>query len=150
MYLQELRGEVSQGDVFGSLLISYVRQEVNRPVTMEVSATIDIPAMLITYDCEYDKPSTKLVLVAGVFPLAEVPLNRQGNVRKNKIFSTFYLEKTASQEEAFVDFRYIGSLEKTIVAQEAENGSRIISLSDEAQLALQEQLSAFFGYGRNR
>ena len=144
MYLQELRGEVSQGDIFGSLPISYVRQEDKKPVLLT------IPAMLITYDCEYDKPATKLVLVAGVFPLAEVPINRQGNVRKNRVFSTFHLDKTTSQEEAFVDFRYIGLLEKTVVAQEAEAGNRRISLSDEAQLALQEQLSAFFGYGRSR
>ena len=143
MYL-ELRGEVSQGDIFDSLPISYVRQDPRQPGLLNISA------MLITYDCEYDKLSTKLVLVAGVFPLAEVPADRRGNVRKNKIFSTFYLEASGSADEAFVDFRYIGLLEKVIVAQEAEAGSRRTSLSDEAQLALQEQLSAFFGYGRGR
>jgi len=144
MYLQELRGEVSQGDIFDNLPISYVRQEARQP------AFLDIPAMLITYDCEYDKPSTKLVMVAGVFALAEVPADRRGNVRKNKIFSTFYLEAADFLTESFVDFRYMGLLEKAVVAEEAQSGRRVISLNEEAQLALQEQLSAFFGYGRDR
>ena len=144
MYLQELRGEVSQGDVFGSLPVAYVRQDARRMTALE------IPAMLITYDCEYDKPSTKLVMVAGVFPLAEVPADRQGNVRKNKVFSTFFLEASFLLDEAFVDSRYMGLLEKAVVAEEAQMKQRLVSLNDEAQLALQEQLSASVGYGRGR
>jgi len=144
MYLQELRGEVSQGDIFDSLPISYVRHEGR------LSEFFDLPAMLLTYDCEYDKPATKLVLAVGVFPLAEVPVDRRGSVRKNKIFSTFYLEATDFLDESFVDFRYMGLLEKAVVAEEAQSGRRVISVNEEAQLALQEQLSAFFGYGRSR
>ncbi len=41
-------------------------------------------------------------------------------------------------------------LEKTIRVDQAQAGTRLVSLYDEAQLALQEQLSAFFGYGRGR
>ena len=144
MYLQELRGEASQGDVFDCLPIAYVRQEARQ------TAVIDVRAMLITYDCEYDKLSTKLVMAAGIFLVAEVPADRRGNVRKNKVFSTFYLEATGMMEESFVDFRYMGLMEKEVVAEEMQTGRRTISLNDEAQLALQEQLSAFFGYGRGR
>lgn len=143
MYLQELRGEVSQGDIFDDLPIVYVRHDGER-------VTLNTRALLITYDCEYDKPSTKMVLVAGVFPLAEVPTQRQGNVCKNKIFSTFYLPGSATQAESFVDFRYTGLLEKAVIVTEAQARRRTASLSDEAQLALQEQISAFFGYGRSR
>ena len=144
MFLQELRGEVSQGDVFDSLPIAYVRQEVRRLTALSTRA------LLITYDCEYDKPSTKLVMVAGVFSLSEVPADRRGNVRKNKVFSTFFLEAFFPLEESFVDFRYMGLLEKAVIAEEAQARQRLASLNDEAQLALQEQLSAFFGYGRER
>ena len=111
MYFQELRGEVSQGDVFDSLPIAYIRQGA------EHSAVINTRAMLITYDCEYDKPSTKLVMIAGIFALAEVPADRRGNVRKNKVFSTFHLEATEMQQESFVDFRYMGLLEKGVVTE---------------------------------
>ncbi len=143
MYLQELRGEVSQGDIFDNLSIVYVRQDGER-------VALNTRVMLITYDCEYDKPSTKLVLVADIFPLAEVPTERQGNVRKNKIFSTLYLPDSTTQAESFVDFRYAGLLEKAVIVTDARAERRAASLSDEAQLASQEQLSAFFGYGRGR
>lgn len=107
-----------------------------------------VRAVLLTYDCEYDKASTRFVVVAQVFRLEDVPADRQGNVRKNKVFSTFYLNAAELFEESFVDFRYMGRLDKAIVAAQAQAGKRLISLNDEAQLALQEQLSAFFGYGR--
>jgi hypothetical protein len=102
-------------------------------------------SLLVTYDCECDKPSTKLVMAAGIFSLADVPADRRGNVRKNKVFSTFYLEENAAFEEAFADFRYAGLLEKAIVATRAE--TRLFSLGDAARLALQEQLSSFLVTG---
>lgn len=143
MYLQELRGEVSQGDVFDSLPLVWA-------VPGGLVRVDDAPAVLLTYDCEYDKPSTKFVTVAQVFPLADIPADRRGNVRKNQVFSTFYLEANTLFDEAFVDLRYMGRLEKTIVAAQAQDGKRLLSLKDDAQLALQEQISAFFGYGRGR
>ena len=142
MYLQELRGEVSQGDIFDDLPIVYATQGGGR------FASTAVRSLIVTYDCEYDKPSTKLVMAAGIFSLADVPADRRGNVRKNKVFSTFYLEENAAFNEAFADFRYAGLLEKAIVATRAE--TRLLSLSDAARLALQEQLSSFFGYGRGR
>jgi len=144
MYLQELRGEVSQCDIFDSLPIACAQQQ-----TRDLTA-LNTRALLLTYDCEYDKPSTERVIAAGIFLLSEVPANQRGNVRKNRVFSTFYLQASPLLEESFVDFRYMGLLEKAIVAEESQAGKRLVSLGDEAQLALQEQLSAFFGYGRNR
>jgi hypothetical protein len=145
IYLHELRGEVSQGDIFDSLPIAYIRQ--NSVYHCQID---HLRSILLTYDCEYDKPSTQFVTIAAIFPLTEVPGDRQGNVRKNKVFSTFYLESDLSFQEAFVDFRYLGRLEKKIVTEQAQNGRRLLSLANDAQLALQEQLSAFFGYGRGR
>ncbi len=101
IYLQELRGEVSQGDVFDSLPLSYITQEDRLRTYSEA-----VRAMLLTYDCEYDKASTRFVMVAQVFRLDEVPADRQGNVRKNKVFSTFYLEAADNLAELFVDFRF--------------------------------------------
>ena len=142
MYLQELRGEVSQGDVFDDLPIVYATQGGER------FASTGMHSMLVTYDCEYDKPGTKLVMAAGIFSLMDVPADRRGNVRRNRVFSTFYLEANANFDEAFADFRYAGLLEKGIA--EARAGARLFSLSDAARLALQEQLSSFFGHGRGR
>ena len=136
MYLDELRGEVSQGDVFDSLPLACARHPASGLPAVE-----EARALLLTYDCEYDKPSTRSVMVAAVFPLAAVPVERRGNVRNNRVFSTFYLLPHADFDEAFVDFRHIGQIEKTIVAERAGDGKRLASLSAEAQLALQEQLS---------
>ncbi|MDQ2799403.1 MAG: hypothetical protein M3Y13_07145 [Armatimonadota bacterium] len=83
MYLDELRGEVSQGDVFDSLpLVNAVHHA--GPTSSESSR-----AILLTYDCEYDKSSTRFVVGAAVFPLTDVPTERRGNVHRNKVFSTF-------------------------------------------------------------
>lgn len=143
MHLQELRGEVSQGDVFDGLPIAYVKPD-------GLVRIYDARVILLTYDCEYDKPSTNFVAVAEVFPLAAIPADRRGNVRRNRVFSTFYLEAHPRLEEAFVDFRYMSRLDKTLIADQAQAARRLVSLNDDAQLALQEQLSAFFGYGRGR
>lgn len=140
MYLQELRGEVSQGDIFDSLPLVFARQDG--------SSLSFARAILLTYDCEYDKPTTKFVMIAEVRPLAEVAPGSQGNVRKNRAFSTFFLDAHSSLAESYVDFRTLSRVEKAAVA--ARIGQRLASLSDDAQLALQEQLSAFFGYGRGR
>lgn len=145
MYLQELRGEVSQGDIFDSLPLASLSQNAGIHVRVQNARVI-----LLTYDCEYDKPSTKLLAVAEIFSLSEVPTERRGNIRKNQVFSTFYLAANAQFDEAFVDFRYISRIDKMIVTAQAQTGQRLVSLSDDAQLALQEQLSAFFGYGRGR
>ncbi len=145
MYLNEIRGEVSQGDVFDSLPLAYVTQESAYQVHSE-----NARAIILTYDCGYDKPSTRFVMVTGVFPLTGVPADRQGNIRRNKIFSTFYLSANTRFDESYVDFRYMGRLDKRLVADQAQANTRLISLDDEAQLALQEQLSAFFGDGRGR
>jgi len=142
MYLQELRGEVSQGDIFDDLPIVYATRGSQR------FASTAMRSLLVTYDCEYDKPSTRLVMAAGIFSLADVPADRRGNVRRDKVFSTFSLEATAAFDEAFADFRCAGLLEKAIVATRAE--TRLFSLGDAARLALQEQLSSFFGHGRGR
>lgn len=99
MSLQELRGEVSQGDILDDLPIVYATPGGGR------FASTAMRRLRVTYDCEYDKPSTKLVMAAGLFSLAGVPADRRGNVRKNKVFSTFSLEANAAFDEAFADFR---------------------------------------------
>lgn len=42
----------------------------------------------------------------------------------------------------------MGRIEKSLIAAEAERGNRLLSLTEEARLALQQQIAGFFGYGR--
>jgi len=78
MYLQELRGEVSQGDTLDDLPIVYATQGGGR------FASTAMRSLLVTYDCEYDKPSTKLVMAAGIFSLADVPATGAGTSARTR------------------------------------------------------------------
>lgn len=102
----------------------------------------------MTQNCEYDKPSTLTVLVAEVLPLSGVAVASQGNVRRNRVASAFYLAPQETFPESYVDFRAIGRVEKSVVVTEADRGTRLLSLTEEARLALQQQIAGFFGYHR--
>jgi len=143
MYLDQLGEQVSQGDIFDSLPLSHVDWQ-----TPPQSSLRYVRAVLLTFNCEYDKPNSKSVLVAEVKPLSLVPENKQGNVRKNRVASAFYLTSQGRLEESYVDFRYVSTLDKRIVEEAATIGGRILSLDEDTGLALQEQLYQFFGFGR--
>lgn len=143
MYLDQLHPKVSQGDIFDSLPLSHVNWGMPpQPVLRSVRA------ILLTYDCEYDKPNCAFVLVAEVKPLSLIPENGRGNVRKNRVARSFYLPPQGELEESYVDFRHIGILDKRIVEDSSAAGNRLFSLTEESVLALQEQLYGFLGYER--
>lgn len=106
-------------------------------------------AILLTHDCEYDKSANSSVLLAEIRDLSEVVLGSQGHIRQYRTRNTFYLEAIEDHlPESYVDFRRITRLPKTVIASLANNSNRIASLSDDSRLALQQQIAAFFGYGR--
>jgi hypothetical protein len=143
MYLDQLQEKVSQGDIFDGLPLSHVAWG-----TPPHSSLRYVRAILLTYDCEYDKPNCKFVPVAEVKPLSLVPENGRGNVRKNHVARSFYLQPQGGLEESYVDFRHVGVLDKRIVEDAFVGGRRIFSLDEDSVLALQEQLYGFLGYER--
>ncbi|MGI4789110.1 MAG: hypothetical protein ACRYFS_09695 [Janthinobacterium lividum] len=142
MYLEEVSIEVSQGDVFVSLPLVSAADGSGQTLIQRVHV------ILLTQDCEYDKPSTVSVLVAAVLPLSGVASGSQGNVRKNRVASAFYLPPHPLLPESYVDIRAIGRVAKILIAAEANNAGRMLSLTEEARLALQRQIAGFFGYDR--
>ena len=142
MYLEEPSAEVSQGDIFVRLPLVSVDDSQGQLQIQRV------PAILLTQDCEYDKPSTLTVLIAGILTLSGVPPGSQGNVRKNRVASAFYLPPHADFPESYVDIRAIGRVAKSLIVSEAMTGNRLLSLTEEARLALQRQVAGFFGYDR--
>ena len=140
MYLDKASAEVSQGDIFESLPLTSV--EGGQAHMRQVRA------MLLTQDCEYDKPSNASVLIAEILPLSSVTSGSQGNVRRNRVASAFYLPPHADLPESYVDIRAIGRVEKSLIVAEAQRGTRLLSLTEEARLALQRQSAGFFGYDR--
>ena len=142
MYQNELSTEVSQGDIFTALPL------VSAADTQEQVQIQRVPAILLTQDCEYDKPSTVSVLIAAILPLSGVAAGSQGNVRKNRVASAFYLPSHSLLPESYVDIRVIGRISKNLIVAEAQVENRLLSLSEEARLALQRQIAGFFGYDR--
>jgi hypothetical protein len=147
MYVPALREEVSQGDVFDALVYRYVYQESaeSEPKILERR----IRAMLLSYDCEYDKLDAANVYMGEVRAMAEFDSSTVGNVRKYKVFNVFPLAVAPGLlEETYVDFRRIYRFAKTDIAQASTSRHRLVSLTDVARLALQQQMSLFFGFQR--
>jgi hypothetical protein len=61
-------------------------------------------AMLLTHDCEIDKPGIKNRIACPVLPLAELPGNIQIEVKKNKVFYMLHLPKHWDILEERIDF----------------------------------------------
>lgn len=149
MYLAELREEVSQGDIFQDLVYQYITQDAQDPEPRILSRVLR--AMLLTYDCEYDKRDAAFVYVGELRPLEEISASTRGHVRSRRVLNTFSLETHERlPEEFYVDFRRILRLTKSAVAQSSLSGNRVVSLSDTSRLALQQQMSLFFGFERDR
>jgi hypothetical protein len=93
-------------------------------------------AVLITHDCEIDKPGRRY-LVCPVVPLARIPGGAHGDLRKNRIVSMLFLPAYRNiMVDSFISFNQIttvepGSLDPT---------RRLVSLSDLGRSALYNQL----------
>ena len=145
MFLPTLREEISQGDVFDGLVYRYVYDEPSAPEPVLRSRVIR--AMLITADCEFDKPGSAYVYLGEVRPLSEISPGTRGNVRSRRVFYTFPLDlNDALPEESYVDFRRILRFDKGRVG--LADPTRLLSLTDVARMALQEQIALFFGLAR--
>ena len=142
MFADELREQISQGDIFDKIPVALVKFPEAIPIVKEIKA------MLVTHDCEFDKDSCIYVMVTEIRPLREVNRNSQGNIRDFKTLNTFYIQACDVLEESYLDFRRTYQVQKDFLFDRKDKGFRIVSLGDETRLALQRQLSIFFGYKR--
>lgn len=93
-------------------------------------------AILISHDCEVDKPQVKKWLVCPVVPMDKLQPKNHDLLKRNRIFSMLYLPKLDKiLVDGFVDFNQITTLESEFV----KAGNRIISLSDIGRRALYVQ-----------
>lgn len=100
-------------------------------------------AMVLTYDCEFDK--TNHVLIAELRPLTEIEPGSRGHIRRNRVFRALYVAaQPGSSEECCVDFRRTSRLPKAALLDCA----RVASAGDDARSALQGALAVFFGVNR--
>jgi hypothetical protein len=142
-YLIDPRPQISQGDIFGSIPVARVKFPEGVPVLKEIQG------MLITHDCEFDKPNTVYVLVSEVCPLSELKPESRGNIKNFKTLNTFYLPQTEGISESYIDFRRTYQVDKSCLIDRLSKSLRLKSVTDEARMALQRQLAIFFGHDRN-
>ena len=144
LYLAEQRHQISQGDIFGNIPVVRVKFPEGVPILKEIRA------MLITHDCEFDKPHAAYVLISEVRPLSELKPESIGNIKNFKTLNTFYLPQTDGVTESYIDFRRTYQVDKSCLYDRLSKSLRFKSLTDEARMALQRQLAIFFGYDRAR
>ncbi len=168
-FYQSLDATLCQGDVFESLPLVYVKDtpaiikratlpgnrdgfEIVAPAPSATqpksgpSPTVVAPcdftrAVLLTYDCEIDKPSAKFMTFALVRPLdPRMPDGDKATIRENRKFACFYFPgEAAGAPEAYVDFRRLSTVGIDLV----KSANRILRLSDQWRKAL---LFQFYRY----
>lgn len=160
-FYRAVAGRLCQGDLFERLPVIHLKGTLPRklkgttlaagrqgysadeelgtqPGSFEVPAACDYSsAILLSYDCEIDKPNVKSMTVALVRPLdAGIPSDSQNIIRQNRNAAYFHLPPGPDFGERYVDFRRVATLSVEIV----NGGKRLASLTDEAWKALQFQL----------
>ena len=161
--------KLCQGDVFERVPLLHLKElpptlkrvtlpgnregfELTEPLSAEappkVHAGLLVPALvdhtrgiLLTYDCEIDKPGVKHLTVALVRPLDPLPDDQKELLRQGRSFAYFHLPAAADGgSESYVDFRRLATLSVEIV----QSSKRVASLSEIAWQALLFQFIRFF------
>jgi len=135
-YLPEVRPSLSQGDLIEELDI----QEILGGEPNSSTHTV----IVLSHDCEIDKPNNSIVLVARTREIGEIDSANQGNVRSGRVVNTMHLPAVDSMPESFVDFRFIHRVLKAELERGISENRRVASISDDAQAALQAFLHRFF------
>lgn len=136
MFLPELRDEISQGDIFDAVPVA--EQGVLPDGTTLCSV------VLLSHDCEFDKPSVSHVLVARTYPLTAAGRPLWGDIRAGRALNTMFLDGVEDREEGFVNFRYIHRIPKVELLEAASGGRRVASMSDDGRAALLAYMFRFF------
>lgn len=136
MFLADLRDELSQGDVFRTLPVVDRRPNGTRER--------DVSAVVLSHDCEIDKPESRFVLVVGIQPGDRIAPDRLGLVRAGRIRSAMHFPGSGPLAEGFIDFRRLYRVHRDFVDNAMTAGERVASMTDEARDALIAFTMRFF------
>lgn len=93
-------------------------------------------ALVISPDCDLDKPRTKHCLICPIYPLSVVSGADAGTIKKNKALRFLFLpSKAPSIPESFVDLAAISTVSIDLM----RNATRLATLSDMARKAFYMQ-----------
>lgn len=129
VFLDTVRTEISQGDVFED--IEFVRGTSGDGV-------------LLSHDCEYDKPSVSDVLVARAFSRDAVSSGSWGPIAAGQAYNAIHLPPVAGRPESYINLRYIYRVPKVNLIEADAGGRRVASMTDSGRYALITYLFRFF------
>jgi hypothetical protein len=168
-FYRPITNELCQGDIFERVPLVYINDnpcllkkttlpgkregfELGDPLSLAAPPRAGTPllvpapcdytrALLLTFDCEIDKPSAKILTLALIRPLdLKMSENDINTIRENRKFAFFHLPP--EQDGAFeshVDFRRVGTVGIDLVRA----APRVSRLSDTARKAM---LFQYFRY----
>ena len=128
MYLGKPRAILSQGDIFTKVSLIDSASPKSPPREFD--------AITLSHNCEIEKPNSSTVLVCAIRPITQLDEGNRGHLRRGRLYNAMLLEFCASLSESFIDFRFIFRVNKMFLNECAQQGLKIASLTDEAQLAL--------------
>ena len=149
-YEESLRLEISQGDIFSN--VPFADWVTHPDGATGISSSKRHHAMLLTFDCEFDKNNVTpvhYVLVAKIVPLAMAPKDRWAMIRKERSYDIFYLPEAENFQESFVDFRQMERMAKDGLLPPSSVSGRILSIKSPYRIKLRLSLAQFFGMTRD-
>ena len=138
-FYQGLSEEFCQGDIFDTLPHALVAESIDeiedKPGFVAAKCKRD-RAILLTHDCQIDKPELRSWLVCPIRRLDAMSRSIQGDIKKNRVYPFLHLPEYRDVLPAsFVDFNHVTALEPALV----KSADRIVSLSNLGRRALYSQ-----------
>ena len=130
------RDELSQGDLFDD--IPHAELLGDRRIDGRFWLVV------LSHDCEIDKPATTIVLCVRARILTDLDAGRAGDLRAGRVLNAMHLPAVSSFPEGYVDFRFIYRVPKIDLEHAIADGQRVASMSDDGRTALVTYLFRYF------
>lgn len=83
--------------------------------------------ILLTPDCEIDKPIVRYWHICPIVPLSRLKGNVHGDVKRNRVYSRFFLPANGTiLPDSFIDFNQLSTVNSDLL----KAAKRVLSLSD--------------------
>jgi hypothetical protein len=134
---------LTQGDIIRGLYVVASATGIQEEQPQIVQENV----IVLSQNCEIDKAikNNQAVLVASIKQLSVLPSGDQGNVRKNRVLSLFYLPKEDPfPVEGYIDWRTIQPVLVSSLFAARIPGKYVCSLSEELLKSASERMWDFF------
>lgn len=146
MYRETPQDTPTQGDIYDNCPSVAIGAPIEGEYNTATASVEKKRVIIITHSCEYEKPQSTYVLVATVRPLSDFNPEQYDSIRNNQVYNLYWLSVHPSMSvEQCVDLRTIRRVHKRLFDPIASKLDKLVSLTKVSRLALQDQISQFFG-----